>query len=768
MAKKKSITEQGFQLHDCTVYPDRNAIVHGEDEAHVEPKAMQVLVVLASQPGAVVTREELLEQVWPETYSGDAALTRCISLLRSSLGDDSHHPRFIETVSKSGYRLLAPVTSIKPAITSKLVMLIALFVAIVIVAASALAFVNLKKVSDDPRPVSTPVENPSIAVLPFANMSGDETNNFLSDGFADELLIRLAKVPALTVISRSSSFTYRDSGQSPSEIASNLSVNHLLEGSVRKSGDRVRVSVQLIKANSEELLWSDSYDRELDDLLTIQDEIARAIVEALKITFNLADDSTPVVSNAAHEALLRGRFLVAQRTRKSLEAAVAEFQQALRIEPDYALAHAELTLAYMLLRSNQYGTLTESEAIGLGQPHAERAMELAPQLAEAHAAAGIIAWRLGKPSEAAEHFRQAIEISPNYAMVYHWLAMLSYRNLGQHQEAMAASEKARQLDPVSAPILTVYLQMRMIRGEIAEAKQELQKLRLLSEPTYLRIRGEVSSLNGHWANAALSNLDALMEEPDSIRAQSRIKFELVALGLQRELQAFEPVTSPLLLSYMGRNEEAVQRSTTKYQSDPLSFVNLRTLAQALAMQENFKRAEPYLEELWLKAEKRIAIISTGIFPFKTAIMLYAVRLDAGDESGAREIMEAMLVGARQVREAGVFVTRTWSSVDFAEGVALYLLGSREAGLVLMERAVQDGYFVRIHPPLLPGLFNDPAFVSILQIQQDRREREQRKLFSIVCADNPYEAVWQPSRESCETFHQSRNSINDPPNVQPQF
>jgi TolB-like protein len=237
----------------------------------------------------------------------------------------------------------------------------------------------------------------SIAVLPFVNMSDDAGNEYFSDGISEELLNLLSKIPELRVISRSSAFSFKGKDFAIPTIAAQLNVAHILEGSVRKAGNQVRITAQLIDVRSDTHLWSETYDRKLEDIFAIQDEISAAIVGALKENLGLEIEAIPSVTTAAntkaHDAYQRGRYLVVQRTPATLNGAVREFEKALAIDPDYALAHAELAMAILLSQSYRDDlTTTEAVAGARAAPHVERAMALDPNLAEAHAAAGYFLW----------------------------------------------------------------------------------------------------------------------------------------------------------------------------------------------------------------------------------------------------------------------------------------------------------------------------------------------------------------------------------------
>jgi TolB-like protein len=278
-----------------------------------------------------------------------------------------------------------------------------------------------------PEPESSAAEfGKSIVVLPFVNMSSDEEQEYFSDGISEELLNLLAKIRDLRVISRTSAFYFKGKDTTVAEISRELNVAYVLEGSVRKSGSLVRITAQLIEAGTDTHLWSQTYDRELSNLFAVQDEISTAIVAALRERLGLQVETAPqtnkTVDTDAYDAYLRGRHLLTKRTKTSIEGAVREFERALGLNPDYALAHAELAIANLLLArvSGAYGDLPENESLSRALPHAERAMALDPNLAEAQAAIGFVRKRQGQFDEAIGHYRRAIEINPHLA----WFALL--------------------------------------------------------------------------------------------------------------------------------------------------------------------------------------------------------------------------------------------------------------------------------------------------------------------------------------------------------
>jgi TolB-like protein/Tfp pilus assembly protein PilF len=414
----------------------------------------------------------------------------------------------------------------------------------------------------------------SIAVLPFDNMSGEPEQEYFSDGISEELLNVLSRLPGLRVVARTSSFQFKGENRDVIEIGQKLNTAFVLEGSVRKADGQVRITAQLIDASNGFHLWSDTYDRELENIFAVQDEISAAIVGALKEQLGLQLSAAPRVvaasSNEAHEAYLRGRFLVVQRTRTGFEGAVREFEKAIALDPDYAAAHAELAIA-ILLRSG-YGNMFTTEAISMATSHASRAMVLDPGLAEAHAATGFLALQQWQSEEALTHFEQAIRINPNYAIVYNWISITLTQGHGRYGEGVAALEKAVQLDPLSRAIHSTYVGWLINLNRLAEAEKELDKLASIHPANHAERRGRLTSLGGKWANAAFAILDALRLEPDRVGYRGGLAMSLATLDLSKEALAIGRLPLPPHAMYwLGEHEDAVLAARAALAEYPISL-----------------------------------------------------------------------------------------------------------------------------------------------------------------------------------------------------
>lgn len=363
---------------------------------------------------------------------------------------------------------------------------------IIIVMAVALAYFTYDKVTQQ-QPVSNSIEvtqssqdpfseeailapaadEQSVAVLPFVNMSDDKQNEYFSDGISEELLNVLVRVKGLRVPSRTSSFTFKDSGKKLIEIGRELQVDHVLEGSVRKSGDRIRVTAQLIEVNTDTHLWSETYTRELDDIFLVQDEIAEAIVSALKITLTGGNQSEihnrPTTNVDAYNQYLLGRHLWNQRIGPSLLASAKPLKEAVAIDPDYGQAWAALADAYVLIP--EYGVGTLAEYIPLAHQAIAKALAINPESAAALTTSAYIKFMYDYDREGAHaDFRKAIEFDPNYATAHQWYAELLGAE-GRLDEALDEFRLARRADPLAAimPFAMGWFQMYTERWEEAFA-----------------------------------------------------------------------------------------------------------------------------------------------------------------------------------------------------------------------------------------------------------------------------------------------------------
>lgn len=741
-----------FCLEDWIVSPRRGYIKRGNEVLHIHPKPMAVLECLAAAGGEVVTRDEVFDTVWPGVIVTDDALAQCVVELRKAFGDSARDSKIIRTIPKVGYCLIPPVTTLTEAKSAsserlRLIVFGILFVVVVIVALYQFVPVDGVSVTG----VTDGEDRASIAVLPFVNRSSQPEDEYFSDGIHDELLSRLSRISGLRVVSRTSVNQYRDTDKSLPEIAKELSVGTILEGSVQRDGKQVRINVQLIDAHSDSHLWSKTYDSELVNIFAVQDEISAAIGAALKGWLGIDVVARPQISETthieAHDAYLRGRYLMAKRTSAGVEGAVRKFERAVALDPDYAIAHAELAMALNFAGGSRYQLLPRDEAHARAVKHANRAIALDPDLAEAHAALGRLAWRNAAFDDALVSFARALQFNPNYPDVHSWMALLSAR-VGRYKEILPHQERALRLDPVSVVAMNNYTHSLIELGRLDEATRELQKIQTISPQIYAEYQGRVKSAGGNWAYNVMGGLDKLRIIPGDLLTKGLLSWKFLMIGLEQEaLAIFDTPNSDLLLN-LSRPLEAIAAAEALLAEGQSNIPLARQrLGMAFAATGDFARARPLLEDNWQQYGRRITM---GVFGTGDAAALIAIRRDAGDDTGATELLAAIRDNVRRLREAG-FATTSYMSTDYEEGLAAYLSGEREKGLSLIARASDDGYFIELKTAYLKEMYEDPGFAPILANQAARQSRERQRFLAIVCNDNPYEPAWQPAKETCERF-----------------
>ncbi|NIP19025.1 MAG: hypothetical protein GWM87_13380 [Xanthomonadales bacterium] len=740
-----------FRLGEWIVRPRRDCIERGDETVHIHPRPMAVLLCLAEAGGEVVTRDELFEAVWPGVIVTDDALTQCIVELRKAFSDSAREAKYIQTVPKVGFRLVPSVSEldgeVSPGgIAGKKWLVAAGLAALVAVVLLVATVLHLNQ------PEHSGEEIP-IAVMPFKDMSQNQDQEWFADGLSEELIISLGRVDGLLVPALSSTSYFKGANEDPRVIGAHLDVGYLLDGSVRRDGERLRIAAQLIDASSGLQLWSEAYDRQLENIIEVQVEITEAIVGALEERLGLGlgmESQDPVVVNKkAYEALQRGRFLLARREPETAQLAVREFARAIALDPDYAMAHAELAIAYLV--SNHFNLeLNWAELKPLAMPHAERAMALDPNLAEAWAA---MSWFVDSDEEKIAYLERAIQLNRNYSIGHTWLAR-ELKSAGREQEMFPAQERAVLLNPFSITGITNYIYDLVDRCRMEDAKWQADKFEFLAPDRYARFSGFLDSVGGQWSAWALGSLEALQINPET-RSGNRVYRTTLArlfavMGLASEALTIQE--TPRLDAYfmLGMIDEAVAREEERFARNPDSATRRRELGLTLATAGDFDRAKPFLEELWQRNDGRLAR-SPGRLTGHQAIALAVIRRAAGDEAGAEEALAAMREYVSRLRDAGVKCTTLRVSVDYLEGITVFLSGEREEGLALIARSVEDGAFWEPNTAYLQSLYDDPGFAPIMALQRERQKRERRKFLDAVCYDNPYNEVWQPSEETCEEY-----------------
>ena len=560
----------------------------------------EVLAMLLESPGQLVTREELRTRLWPtDTFVDfDHGLNAAVNKLRDALSESAEKPTYVETLPRRGYRFISavdlpdslglklpvpempaslesPVVVAETQIPSRYGRRRVFMTALVLVVILAVVFgfdpggVRHRLVGEPSVP-----RIQSIAVLPLENLSKDPEQEYFADGMTDELITNLAQISALRVISRTSAMHYKGTKKSLSEIARELRVDAVVEGTVMHSGDRVRITAQLIEASTDHHLWAASYDRDLQNVLSMQEEVTRAIVSEVRVKLTAQEQarlaSMHPINPEAFQLWLKGRYYWYKLNPEGLQKAIEYFQQALEKDPAYAPAYAGLADSYNLLAF--FNVFPPREVMPKAKAAAVKALELDDNLAEAHVSLGWagFTYDLDWPA-AGKHFERAIVLNPAYPLAHSYYS-LYLGALGRPEESLTEAKRALDLDPVSPAINHYVIVQLYLARRFDEAIEQCRKT-LELDPSFTPVHGtlaevysakgmyrealaeyeEYSALSGGsprstafvgYAHARLGQRSQAFRVLEQLRAASKQKyvpalsFAIVYVGLGEKEQAF--------------------------------------------------------------------------------------------------------------------------------------------------------------------------------------------------------------------------------------
>ena len=474
----------------------------------------------------------------------------------------------------------------------------------VIIAAGLLAFQLLR-----PTRSTIATDNKSIAVLPFESLSEDKSNAYFAEGVQDEILTRLAKVADLKVISRTSTQHFKSAPDNLPQIAKQLGVTNILEGSVQKANDQVRVNVQLINALTDAHLWADTYDRKLTDIFAVETEIAKTIAESLQATLTGSEKNSiakvPTANPEAYELYLKGRFFWNKRTAADLRKSIEYFNQAIAKDPNYALAYAGLADSYVIL--SVFGAASPQDSIPQARVAAKKALELDDTLAEAHASSGRILGPFDFEFERSiSEFERAIQLNPNYAMAHHWLSWGPLTALGQFDRAIAEGKRAVELDPLSLINNAdlggnVYFNSRRYDEAIAQLRKTIEiDPRFYLAHYYLgqafQLKGELTEAVGEYQKAVELN-----DDPEALaylgqayaRAGRRDEAQKILARLTEEAKSRYVSGYSMALMFMGLGDkeraiDALERSYREGAGNDLFTIKVDPMLDDLRGQPRFE------------------------------------------------------------------------------------------------------------------------------------------------------------------------------------
>ena len=416
-----SLSNHLYRFGEFTVDADQRVLLRHGKPLLLAPKVLETLLTLVQNGGRIIEKEELMKQVWPDTFVEESNLTYCIVQLRKTLGDEARHPRYIETIPKRGYRFIGDV----------------------------------EVSSSDVKTPVVELEVASIAVLPFLDLSPDRDQDYFCEGLADELINGLASLPNLYVASRTSSFRFKSTTLDIREVGQRLNVKTVLEGSVRKAGNNFRITTQLISAIDGYQLWSQKYDRSLEDIFAVQEDIAQSTVKALKVVLSSDDlhalQRIGTTNIEAYEYYLRGRQLFYQMRQRSLESARQMYLKAIETDDRFGPAYAGIADCSSFLYMDWGGL--ESDLVDADRA-SSKAVEIDPGLSQAHASRGVVLSLRGEYSEAEREFEIALHLNSKLYEAYYFYARACFSQ-GKLDQAAALLEQAIVVRPESIDALSM-------------------------------------------------------------------------------------------------------------------------------------------------------------------------------------------------------------------------------------------------------------------------------------------------------------------------
>ena len=627
-----------YEFGPFRIDPEERLLMRQGDPVSLTPKAFETLLILIRNPGRVVTKEDLMKTLWPDSFVEESNLSQNIFILRKALGETAQDARYITTVPGRGYRFAEKVTetatatdvpaveaspasakpldgvaspATSPGESSPYLRTIGLVLAVVVVLAPGYLIWR----ASHPR-ARAARGKVMLAVLPFVNLTGDAKQDYISDGLTEEMIAQLGELnqDGLGVIARTSAMAYKGTTRSVTQIGKELGVDYVLEGSVRRWGDRFRITAQLIQTPDQTHIWAENYERDRQDILKVQSEVAQAIAEQIAVTLTPQQkarvQTAPRVDPRVYELYLLGRYEWNKRTEAGLNQAIKRFEQAVSGDANYAPAFAGMAQAYALLP--YYGGASANEATSKAKAAAEVALHLDDNLAEAHATLGIIEASQFNWPAAQREYKRALQLNPNYATARQWYSFLLWMT-NQHDEALSEMDRARQLDPLSLIVNADEARLLCAAHQTDQAIELLQK-GIKLDPNFAEAH-RVLAL----AYAQQSKNSAAIEEARRGVELDPNDYERASMGYVYAVSGKQPEArkvlaelnkptsgrevSPVYLSFihvgLAENDQAFALLEKAYQdrSVLLPQVQLEVIFDAL-------RSDPRLPDLWQRAEKR--------------------------------------------------------------------------------------------------------------------------------------------------------------------
>lgn len=735
-----------FRVGDWLADPELDEIRRGEELIKLEPRAMRVLVHLAQRPGVVVSADELLDAVWPGLVVGQNSVYQAIALLRRVFGDDSDSPAYIATVPRKGYRLIAevkpaaeplaakppagpdaasaasaasPAAAPAPTAHRRSRWYAAIAAGVIVIAG---LWLWLSRTAPMPAPA------PSVAVLPFSDLSPEKNNQAFCDGLTEELINSLGRVGQLRVIARTSAFSFRDPSADARTIGGKLGVTHLVEGSVRRNGSRIRISAHLINVSTGYQEWAESFDRPFEDVLQVQEGISQAVTRALEVRLAGTRVATSLPKASAYELYLLGRFQQMERQPEPIRRAMEYHRAAIELDPTFALAYAGLANSYMF--GLWYGNFSLDEAAAGVRENVAKALAANPELAEAYLARGRMYLETLELAAAEEDFKRALSLNANLSDAWIGLGMV-YEYRGQPGRALDPLEHAARLDPLHIALHARRCQAFQNLGRYADSERACRRI--------IEIQPSIAS--GHWGlglnayaqgdteGAIRGYRQALKNSPERIDLRSQLAILYLDLGRSQEAAAAYPSVArthaefnPVELQRarwwiaksdfegLGKHLDQLPLQATLNANDLLDAAMLelvagkpgaaQALSQRVTSEPGFNLTRQ-IENIWLAR-----------WGNSDGVALALVAESAGDHASAEKYLHytsAFLdrLQRDQFRAHGV---------EYLRGRVLAMRGHREQAIEALRKARDAGWrsawWMRADPALV-SLRQQPAFIELV-------------------------------------------------------
>ena len=758
-----------YQFGDFRLDAGRRLVFAGNssNQLHIKPKLVEALLLFVEHRGELLTKDRLMAELWPGLVVEENSLAQVISGLRRVLGEGPGENRYVATVPGRGYRFVAdvdrlPAIETADAVTKTLAQpvvtrrrnprgqLVALISLAVVLGMAVLTYDRYARwwLSETPERTAGPADarlpSRTVAVLPFQNLSADDGNDYLAVGFAESILHRLAGIPDLTVIARTSSFAFRDRSVDAREIGLALNARYLLEGSLQHSAHKLRVTAQLVDAETGAHLWSLRFDRTVDDIFQVEDEISNGIADALQVSLREPTHPHARFGTEAYLAYLQGQALVGSRTVSDAELAIERFSRAIEIAPDFAAAYAALADAYRhigLLKAHgpgrspmgnprRYPVMLEAGA-DKAAPLLAKALELDDTLGEAYVLRGDLKFMSDDPEGAEADYRKGLALSPNYGTGHQRYALFLQRS-GRDDEANTELDKAMLVDPVAPEnyYFKAYMYLYSEETDVFSEQAESYYLKALKldpdyHPALLRL-GVIRWYQGRFSEAIM-----LAERAQAIDPRANwMRWFLVEF-------------------YLEVGEVDAARSVLTEAQDPASsgqWVALCLYEQEPEQAAELLRAEPFgrgvldrdIEAYVLRdaaimsgdlkqgREEILTILGRLDEPFRL-VTLAQVSLAMGNTSEAERFAQGVLD-----YEDPYARSREQYRLAHPRAAALTLLGQHDAAVELLQDSFARGFrkrwwYALERDPALQPLRRDPRFLALAAQARAHATAERQRL-----------------------------------------